>query len=147
MKKLLIKYIVAYGKKREKDIIKNGVPLELVNLKDAYKLGVAHPDKIRIQYMNRIQVPYFIHLIQLIYNARFPLEWPKGIAYGYGIQILKKRKLDRILIAHELVHVRQHEMLGGTEKFIEQYVIECIKAGYENNLFEKEAYLLQELCR
>jgi predicted SprT family Zn-dependent metalloprotease len=47
------------------------------------------------------------------------------------------------LIAHELVHVRQYERVGGIEPFLKEYVKEVVfPPEYPNGPLEQEAILL-----
>lgn len=41
-------------------------------------------------------------------------------------------------LAHELVHVQQYQRLG-LLKFLFLYLVQSMKNGYQNNLYEKEA--------
>lgn len=57
---------------------------------------------------------------------------------------------NKVWLCHEIIHVKQYEKLG-TIKFLFLYLLECIRKGYYNNKFEREAreneeklYLLNE---
>lgn len=107
--------------------------------------------------------PHFgdlVDRVEVIYNSTLPDEWvaasfrvdlSKSNAQVYGNKIYisgpYKPRDDRqlILLAHELVHVRQYEELGSLDKFGYQYFKEYERAGqvYRNNRMEKEAFTFE----
>ncbi|MBD2078673.1 hypothetical protein [Leptolyngbya sp. FACHB-17] len=111
---------------------------------------------------NRYLRPHFGDLLDrvaVVYNANLMDEWSAG---GYrirvgGVESAAQTYCERIyvnapykpgdssqlkLLAHELVHSKQCEQLGGTGKFGFHYFREYKRAGqnYENNKLEREAY-------
>jgi hypothetical protein len=45
-------------------------------------------------------------------------------------------------VVHELVHVRQHEQLGGCDAFLRKYLGECLTTGYPHAPMEQEAHVI-----
>ncbi len=114
-------------------------------------------DAVQKRYLQ----PHFGNLVDrvtIVYGARMMSEWcgiGKCVNMGkvhsaaqtycnkiYVGESYKPNNISQIrLLAHELVHARQCEQLGGTGKFGYHYFKEFKKAGqnYENNALEREA--------
>ncbi len=61
-----------------------------------------------------------------------------GMALGYGIFVRSEERGNRRLLIHELAHCAQYEQLG-FRPFLEQYIRECLTAGYPCGRLETEA--------
>ncbi|MEZ8054602.1 hypothetical protein AB4453_15550 [Vibrio atlanticus] len=61
------------------------------------------------------------------------------MAFGYGIWIANKAKGDKLLLSHELIHVKQVEDLG-LEAFTKKYLLQLAIFGYVEAPIEIEAY-------
>ncbi|MEE3718067.1 hypothetical protein V2H45_15100 [Tumidithrix elongata RA019] len=109
---------------------------------------------------------YFIDLIDrvsVVYSATMMDQWVVGgraVRFG-SVESAAQTYCDRIylrdaykpddpiqlmILAHEMVHARQCEQLGGFDQFGYRYFIEFRRAGqiYVRNKMEKEAYDLQK---
>jgi hypothetical protein len=64
-------------------------------------------------------------------------SWAVGQAIGDTVLVVKGYESDAGIIAHELVHVAQYKRMGVA--FVGAYFLECLKHGYQDNLFEREA--------
>src|SRR3954471_5712531 len=56
-----------------------------------------------------------------------------------GILVDANHWRERLLIAHELVHVMQYERLGGVRPFLREYIADCLRCGYSGAGLELEA--------
>jgi hypothetical protein len=69
-----------------------------------------------------------------------------AIVFGNTIHLTNSTKADflkdKSWVLHELAHVRQYRKHGFI-KFISLYLVDCVKNGYINNRFEKEARQLE----
>ncbi len=128
-----------WAEQREEDILRNGVGLTESQLEDAGLAGVSRPEKVRLLEVDRMPWPEDPMLLSIGEQAGFFTDGVEGLAIGYGILIKSNRWQDRRLIVHELVHVSQHERLGGISEFLQQYVTECLTDGYEDGPLESEA--------
>ena len=102
-------------------------------------LEILEPGIVRIHVLDSIEHP-FSNLFRWI--SRFSGKVagnPVGLTLGHTILIDKCYANDQKLIAHELVHVRQYEQLGGHVSFLMQYIYECLWYGYKNSPLEQEA--------
>ncbi|MBP0002084.1 MAG: DUF4157 domain-containing protein [Cyanobacteria bacterium SID2] len=125
----------------------------------------------RAQPLNDVQKaylrPYFgdlVDRVRVVYNAQLIDNWvganlridlghSNAQVYGYRIYINESYQPDDIeqiiLLAHEIVHVRQSEQLGGLDQFGYDYFLEYKRADriYENNIFEREAFAFERHFR
>ena len=105
-------------------ILQSGVALTDLQLVDARRVGVAHPDRIRLLRVEQIQTT--------------------GLTLRYGIFIRGDCWGERRLTVHEFVHTMQYERLGGVEGFLRPYLLECINPpGYPFGPMEQEAKRVQ----
>lgn len=124
---------------QEEKVLKRGEKLSEKLMEVARDIGVARPEEVRVLEVDQIPLPPFSHLFACITSTNLP-HHPNGIAYGHALYIRRACRDDLSLWVHELTHVAQSERCGGTAKFIESYLDECLKNGYYGNRFEKEAY-------
>ena len=133
-----------WARKQEAWILCDGVPLRDAQLADARRIGIAHPERVRVLHVATI--PPRMHPVLRFLAAKFGLRFDGtiGMALGYGIFIGEWHLESRALLAHELVHVRQYERLGFAS-FLRQYLRECLCEGYPQGALEAEARYVAEL--
>jgi hypothetical protein len=129
----------------------------------AANIMIARHNNSTVRKMDRFQTgnlrPHFGNLVdqvRVIYQARMMDQWGSG-QYSIDAGTAGQTYCDRIyirdsykpndfqqleLLAHELVHARQCQQLGGMGKFGFHYFREFKRAGlnYRNNKLEREAY-------
>ncbi len=136
--KTLLPIICAWAKRHERLILATGTPLNEQELKDARRIGVQHPERIRTLVV--CFVPPRLPPVIRTMAARF--AWgpsaTAGMALGYGIFVRADQQASRSLLTHELAHTAQYERLG-FRPFLEQYLYECLSAGYPSGALETEA--------
>ncbi|MGC9504319.1 eCIS core domain-containing protein [Baaleninema sp.] len=102
--------------------------------------------------VDRVRIVYDAQLMDnwVGANLRIDLGYSNAQVYGYRIYVNESYRPDNLeqitLLAHELIHVRQSEELGGLGEFGYQYFLEYKRADrvYENNIFEKEAFAFEK---
>ena len=102
--------------------------------------------------VDRVYIIYNAQLMDEWISASFRIDVGKSNAQVYGNRIYlrdpyKPDDTDQlVLLAHELVHVRQYEKYGSLEKFGYRYFQEYKRAdeSYKNNPFEQEAFAFEE---
>jgi len=124
---------------QESLILKNGIMLSAQQLSDANKIGVSYPEKIRVLPLAKIPRPLNPLLAAACDQVNFLTNGTPGLTLRYGIFIRSDCENNRNLYAHELVHVRQYETLGGIPQFLKQYITEVVTLKYENAPLEQEA--------
>ena len=139
--RLLLPIACAWARKHEKRILRGGSPLSAVEIADARRIGVAHPERVRVAVVEAI--PPRLNTLLVPLAARFGVA-PSvtiGMALGYGIFIRADFARRRGLLLHELAHTAQYERLGFRE-FLAQYLHECLTCGYPGGALEQEAHRL-----
>jgi hypothetical protein len=135
----LLPIVTEWANTQEAHILKNGVPLDDDQQIDAYLIGVKNITKVRILKVNKIPVPGNSELSRFIEESRLISPRTIGFAFRYGILIRSDFWNNRKLMIHELCHTMQVERAGNFEKFLEEYLTECITHGYPKGPLEQEA--------
>ncbi|CAH6783371.1 hypothetical protein [Vibrio sp. 10N.261.52.A1] len=130
---------IKYVKKHEQIALSQGVPLRPQYLKIARDIGIQNPEKIRVLYVDKMPLPENESLRFQMQRLGLDSPYFTGTAFGYGIWIANRAKGDKLLLAHELIHVKQAEDLG-IEAFTKKYLLQLAVFGYGEAPIELEAY-------
>lgn len=125
----------------ERRILRRGVPLTDMEREDARRMGVRHPEKIRLLEVRSIPL---LNGMWVRGISRFvPAVSPHtiGVSLRYGIYLRERCGRDRHLVAHECVHTGQYERLGSVPAFLSAYVSGCLEQGYPEAPLEREAVI------
>jgi hypothetical protein len=113
----------------------------------AREMGLRHADSLRILIVEEIPFPHeddFLHAIGL----RLGLIGPGivGNAQVFGEMVLSRAEFANSIpkMAHELMHVRQVQEVGGFEPFLRKYLREVLTHGYHQAPYEIEAYAIND---
>jgi len=136
---ILTPIATAWVAQQERRILRNGLPLSPQQLAMAREIGVMHPDRVRLLRVDRVPQPGGPILGAAARLARLRTDDASGMTMRYGIFIRSDRWDNTGLVAHELVHTRQYEQLGGIRPFLRQYLAECLSSGYLASSLELEA--------
>ncbi|WP_337232944.1 hypothetical protein [Vibrio cholerae] len=79
--------------------------------------------EIKVLYVERLPLPENKSLLFQMQRLGLDSPYFTGTTFGYGIWISNKMKGDKLLIAHELIHVKQMEALG-LEEFTKKYLLQ-----------------------
>jgi hypothetical protein len=137
--KVLLPFACAWAEEQENIIIRYGVPLSPAQIADAVKIGVDHPEKVRLLKVTRIPVPDRRDLCTAADAMQLISPLTAGLTFRYGIFVRADCWKDRRLVCHELVHTAQYERLGGLQQFLQRYLYECTTIGYPAAPMEQEA--------
>ena len=120
-----------------------GSPLDPEQLELATRIGILHPEKVRLVMVDAVPFPSHDAAMRrlgesmgfigadVINNAQ---------AFGYTIWVRKGFVLDRARLAHELVHVEQIERSAGFSVYARKYIEQLREFGHANMPLEREAY-------
>lgn len=137
---MLLPLACAWAAEQEHVIIQSGVALTEPQLADARRVGVAHPERIRLLQVLLIPLPLHPALAVAAQATNLISPSTQGLTLRYGIFVRVDCWGQRPLIVHELVHTSQYERLGGFEAFLRPYLLECITPpGYPYGPMEQEA--------
>ncbi|HEY0074510.1 MAG TPA: hypothetical protein VGB77_10435 [Abditibacteriaceae bacterium] len=134
----LLPRAVMWAREQENLILERGVPLDAWEEQVARRLGVLHPDKVRLLQVAQVPMPEEADLRAAASAAGLVAGDSAGMALRYGIFIREDFWREREIVAHELVHTAQCERLGW-EPFLRQYLTECLLSGYSQAPLEQEA--------
>lgn len=124
--------------------LEKGIPLNEDQQIDAFLAGVKDPTKVRVLKVEQIPFPAAPILEKALNETGLLNHGTIGLSLRYGIFIRDDHWTDRRVLVHELVHTMQYERLGGIDRFLEQYVAECIQYGYQSAPMEQEARALEK---
>lgn len=135
---MILPLACSWVRRQEALILETGTALSPAQLTDARKVGLEYPERVRLKFVERIPLP--LSSLRKVAGKFlvFPSD-PIGITLGYGIFIQSRYANDRRLLLHELTHTLQYERFGGIRPFLEQYLQECLTAGYAFASLEEEA--------
>jgi hypothetical protein len=137
--KMLLPLACAWAEEQERIILRDGVALTPAQAADAAKIGVAHPERVRLMSVIRVPIPEHPALRAAAEATQLISPRTGGLTLRYGIFIRADCWGDRRLVFHELVHTLQYERLAGFQQFLQQYLYECITIGYPAAPMEQEA--------
>lgn len=123
-----------------------GKPLDEQQLLIAAEIGINHPEKVRLVYVDEVPFPHENLVLKVVGEALGFIG--EGIinnaqVFGYSIYIRKGYQLTPPNLAHELVHVLQIER-SSLEAVITQHFADLVTHGYENSPLEVEAFKAEE---
>lgn len=124
---------------RQSHILRHGAALNPMQRELALGLGVVDVDRVRVMSSDVIATPLPRWMHVLAQRAARQSRHIAGMTLGHGIVIRADYLSDTRLLAHELVHVRQYERLGGIARFLRPYLRECVWPGYPHGALEREA--------
>jgi hypothetical protein len=143
----LLPLACVWAEEQEGHILLEGMPLSAGQMEDAKRIGVAHPQRVRLLAVEEIPLPENPALRAAAEATGLISPLTIGLTLRYGIFIQADSWCERRLVVHELAHVAQYERLGGFHPFLEKYLLECITIGYPEAPLEQEAMRVEnDLC-
>lgn len=136
-------YYVKWAEEIEARGQATGIPLDPDQTRLAAEIGIKHPEKVRLVFVDEVPFPTENPEIKLA-GETFGFIGPGIVnnaqAFGYTVWVRKGFTLDRPRLAHELVHVWQIERSTSFAAYAGQYVSELIQHGHDKSPLELEAY-------
>lgn len=126
----------------ETDLLPQGRPLSEGEMAFARQLGVLQPERVRVVVLASFPMPedQVLRAEAERYGLGSTSEGARAI--GYVIMLKPRFAKSSTVIAHELVHVSQHDRLGRAG-FLRRYITEMEIMGYSRSPLELEAYQKQ----
>jgi len=139
---VLIPQYIDWAYETDKKGMEIGEPLSQRELSLASEIGILHPEKIRVVYVDQVPYPYENYPLKVLGEAMGFIG--EGIinnaqVFGYSIYVRHGYELDRPRLAHELVHVLQIER-SNLDSVITQHLSDLAKYGYNKAPLEVEAF-------
>ena len=130
--------VVAWGLWQRARVMRRGTPLSARQRAIAVAVGVAQPERIRLQLVKRVPIPGG--------------AWSNGVARRIGIAgsdvdgltldhaiLIRRAAAGDDLLAHECRHVQQCEAAGSLRAFLAAYLRQVAQHGYRQAPFEIDA--------
>ncbi|MDD5393175.1 MAG: DUF4157 domain-containing protein [Thiothrix sp.] len=133
--------LLAWYAKAETGLLPQGRPLNPAERSIAHTLAIRQPDNIRIVVLETFPLPDDAELRADAEASGMGSEDARTM--GDAILLKPYVHEDPAVIAHELVHIAQHDRLG-REAFMRRYLTELEVLGYDAAPLEVEAYERQD---
>lgn len=104
----------------------------------ARSVGVAAPERVRVEIVERLPLPEDTALRAAALQAGLLGPNMTGLTLGHSIFICRGHKTRRLL-SHELRHVHQYERAGSIAAFLPVYLRQVLEVGYQSAPFEADA--------
>ncbi|WP_442961762.1 hypothetical protein [Pseudoalteromonas sp. SMS1] len=139
---LLLPQYIAWAHNIEEQGLKIGMSLNEREQQLAAEIGIKHPEKVKIVYVNEVPFPHENFALKTLGEALGFIG--EGIVnnaqvFGYTIYVRKGFNLNKPKLAHELVHVLQIER-SSLDQIVTQHFSDLAQYGYSNAPLEVEAF-------
>ena len=134
----LLTEAIAWAEKQSEIILKSGEELSDVETDMAKKVGVTHPEIVRIYEVPTLPLPEDLQLRQAALAVGMFSPTMTGLTLGYGIYLVQGHRNNR-LVSHELRHVAQYEEAGSIPEFLSEYLRQLMSVGYTQAQLEIDA--------
>lgn len=134
----LLPEAVAWASARENEMLLHGRTLTADETLLAERVGVRHPERVRLAEVPQMPWPESPTLSQAALQVGFLGPNTIGLTLGYVVLILAGKSTRRLL-AHEFRHVQQYETAGSNAAFLSEYVRQLLTVGYEHAPLELDA--------
>jgi len=134
-----IPVLAIWVRHHQRRILREGCALSTNEHAIAKSIGIVHPENVRILVVDSIPLPFQRLSAWLSRYYSGIVSGAIGLTLGHGIYLQREKGESVAIVAHELVHVKQYERLGGITPFLRRYIRECLVDGYDLSALEKEA--------
>lgn len=134
----LVPKAISWAEAHHAHIVQVGQPLNDTLIGVAKKVGVLHPERIRVAELPSLPLPEDIELRQAALDAGLLGPGMAGLTLGYGVFVCSGHSNIRLL-SHEFRHVHQFEQAGSMAAFLSVYLQQVATFGYYNAPFEIDA--------
>jgi hypothetical protein len=141
----LLPRVIAWAEMQSAAVLAQGVALDEVDCALARRVGVCHPEHIRVLAGQAIQLPEDPYLCQAAQASGLLGPQTLGLTLGHALLIAPSWR-DARLLAHEFRHVYQYEQAGSIAVFLRAYLQEIISVGYGAASYERDARAHESLA-
>jgi hypothetical protein len=134
----LLPSAIAWAEAQSRRASKSGHPLDAAGLALAKRVGVQHPELIRLQLVDALPQPNEPALRQAALATGLLGPGGIGLTLGYSIFIVRGH-MSASLLSHECRHVYQYEAAGSIAGFLPIYLLQIATAGYRDAPLEQDA--------
>ena len=134
----LLPAAIAWAQRCEQDILDTGLALNDAGVLLARRVGVQHPERVRLKFVDAIPRPEDPAMLKVIELGGFLGPTTAGLTLGHGIYIRNGTGSTR-LVSHELRHVYQYEVAGSIASYLPVYLQQVVTHGYLDAPYEVDA--------
>ena len=134
----LLPQAIAWAKAQSQTAELAGKPLDEAESIIANRVGVIHPERVRVCLVSEIPAPTDQELQVLANQLGLLGGKTVGITLGYTI-LISTRSFSHRVLSHELRHVSQFEKAGSISEFLTEYIRQIVQFGYKNAPLELDA--------
>ena len=134
----LLTRAIAWAETKSAEAIRFGVALDPADIGLAEAVGVACPEKIRVQLVDLMPFPDDLALRDAAHQLGLLSSKTRGLTFGYAIFIRHGHRTQQLL-SHECRHVNQYEVAGSIGAFLPLYLEQILTHGYAAAPFEIDA--------
>ncbi len=131
-------HVVAWAEAQATEAAAKGSPLDEEGLALARKVGVEHPERIRVRILDELPIPDHPLLVKINETLRLISPQMGGLSLGHNV-IIRNGCASPFLMAHEFRHVHQYEEAGSIAAFLSTYLHQILTVGYRNAPYEMDA--------
>jgi hypothetical protein len=135
---VLLPRILAWANAQSEHILEQGTALKAAELIVAGRVGVTHPERVRVLTVPAVPAPDDPELRRIAIEQNLIGPDTAGLTLGYAIFIVEGCMTPRLL-AHECRHVYQYELAGSIDAFLPAYLREIVEFTYERAPYELDA--------
>lgn len=125
----LMPKIVKWAEAQAKQITAGGDPLNAEQVALAHQVGVTHPDRVRVQTVQKIPMPTDPILRSAAQSSGLCSPSVVGMTFGYSICLRNGWHRSIRLLSHELRHVHQFEKAGTLGQIIPAHLNDVLTYG------------------
>jgi hypothetical protein len=134
----LLPEAIAWAEREAANGAKVGRPLTQAEAGLARRVGVAHPELVRVAVVPALPMPDTAALRAAADQVGMFGPEMAGLTLGHTVFIRRGDETVRLL-SHELRHVHQYEQGGSIADFLPGYLLQVVQYGYENAPYERDA--------
>lgn len=130
---------IAWAEQQSAAVARSGHALSAAQVAIARRVGVRHPELIRLQVVESFPLPQDAEVKAAA--MRIGLDRPTiiGLTLGHSVMVRRGFENDAQLLSHEFRHVWQYEERGGIAPFLAQHLQDLARFGYDDSPFEVDA--------
>lgn len=133
----LLPKAVAWGEERERQVLAAGAPLSKRMQAVAVRVGVLHPDKIRLELVDRMPGPDDPELREAVQQMGLIGASSAALTFGYAITITRSQYNAR-LVSQQCRRVHHYERAGSIAFFLSEYLRQVVDHGVWDAPFEED---------
>jgi hypothetical protein len=135
----LLPRAVAWAEERARLGLLRGQPLDAGGIELARRVGVQHPEQIRVIAVDAFPLPADPELRQAAIQTGLLAADGLGLTLGPAVFLRRGHETEARLLRHEFRHVRQCEQFGSLAAFLTEYLQQIVRVGYAQAPLELDA--------